>query len=103
MCKHVLNAQVSIQAPCCKRWYECEECHGDVESHPLQHTSLVSFCCKACRAIFQKDLGCFDDEDKVCPQCKNCFVLPAETPEGNFTKFALEILKKELDEVLDEF
>lgn len=26
--------QVSIQTPCCKRWYECPECHDERENHP---------------------------------------------------------------------
>lgn len=36
--------QVSIQTPCCKRWYECPECHDERENHPqLVNTIVVSF------------------------------------------------------------
>jgi len=27
MCIHILNAQVSVRAPCCLKWFECVECH----------------------------------------------------------------------------
>lgn len=29
MCKHILNAQVSVRAPCCKMWFDCPECHAE--------------------------------------------------------------------------
>ena len=37
MCKHILNAQVAVRAPCCKQWFDCPECHEDKwgEDHEL--------------------------------------------------------------------
>ncbi len=35
--------QVSIQTPCCRRWYECPECHDERENHPMSvGTNVVS-------------------------------------------------------------
>lgn len=66
--KHVLNAQVSIRAPCCesnclplghtnyrfrnlillslpgRKWFDCAECHREQETHPLKKTTeMVRF------------------------------------------------------------
>lgn len=35
MCKHVLNAQVSIRAQCCKGWFDCSQCHKEKTDHEL--------------------------------------------------------------------
>lgn len=34
-------SQVSIQTPCCKRWYECSECHDEHEGHPQRIGTVV--------------------------------------------------------------
>ncbi|RDH29782.1 hypothetical protein BDQ94DRAFT_149840 [Aspergillus welwitschiae] len=39
MCKHILNAQVAIRSPCCKKWFDCAECHQEQESHTLTKTT----------------------------------------------------------------
>ena len=45
---NLLCPQVSIQTPCCKRWYECPECHDERENHPqLVETIVVSLLCAA--------------------------------------------------------
>jgi len=42
--KHVLNAQVSIRSPCCRKWFDCAECHAEQENHPLLQTfDMVGF------------------------------------------------------------
>ncbi|CAM9196076.1 unnamed protein product, partial [Scytosiphon promiscuus] len=56
MCKHIINAKVSIQTSCCRRWYECPECHDERENHPQRISNNVAFACKTCRKIFVKDL-----------------------------------------------
>eukprot|EP00968_Pinguiococcus_pyrenoidosus_P029441 scaffold8567_cov277-Pinguiococcus_pyrenoidosus.AAC.6 len=84
MCKHILNAQVSVRAACCKRWFDCPECHEEQEDHPWQigermvwddgrgasvrkevgrqlRLSCSSFllqalACKVCKKAFWKDL-----------------------------------------------
>ncbi|CAI4217840.1 unnamed protein product [Parascedosporium putredinis] len=61
MCKHVLNAQVSIRAPC---------------SH---------FCLQKCKKCFRKDAQEFEESDEYCPHCDNHFVLDAITPKAAIT------------------
>ena len=56
MCKHVLNAQVSIRAPCCKLWFDCAKCHEEKGSHSLQKQFEMTFGCKQCKKVFKKDL-----------------------------------------------
>lgn len=33
--------QVSIQTPCCKKWYECPECHDERENHSQRVNTIV--------------------------------------------------------------
>ena len=84
MCKHILNAQVSILAPCCKRWFDCPECHREqCPDHPLKKSYEMVFACKKCRKCFRKDMRDFDPEtDEYCPHCDNHFVIAAVTPES---------------------
>ncbi|RUS18942.1 hypothetical protein BC937DRAFT_88144 [Endogone sp. FLAS-F59071] len=56
MCKHILNAQASIRAPCCKKWFDCPECHAEVSDHPLRKTTELVFACKMCKKVFRKDM-----------------------------------------------
>lgn len=75
MCsKHILNAQVSIRAPCCKEWFDCPECHADVKSHPLRKTTEMVFACKKCKKAFRKDMVEYDESDEYCPHCDNHYV-----------------------------
>jgi uncharacterized CHY-type Zn-finger protein len=55
MCKHILNAQVAVRAPCCRKWFECPECHAEASDHPLLKTTELVFACKKCKKVFRKD------------------------------------------------
>eukprot|EP01136_Pigoraptor_vietnamica_P009825 Opistho-1_new@46764 len=80
MCKHILNAQVSIRAPCCKKWYDCPECHAENEKHDLLKTNEMVFGCKKCKKVFRKDMTEYDDSDEYCPGCDNHYVIEAKEP-----------------------
>lgn len=82
MCKHVLNAQVAIRSPCCKKWFDCAECHAEQADHPLMQTFDMTFICKKCKKAFRKDAREFEDADEYCPHCDNHFVLDAKTPKA---------------------
>ncbi|CAD0112118.1 unnamed protein product [Aureobasidium uvarum] len=101
MCKHILNAQVSIRSPCCKslraspppppltlypptgrKWFDCAECHAESESHDLKPTLEMVFACKKCKKAFRKDVQEFEESDEYCPHCDNHFVLEAKTPQA---------------------
>lgn len=82
MCKHVLNAQVSIRSPCCKKWFDCAECHSEQEDHALTRTMEMIFICKKCKKAFRKNMEEFDESDEYCPHCDNHFVLDAKTPQA---------------------
>ncbi|KAH8549402.1 CHY zinc finger-domain-containing protein [Umbelopsis sp. PMI_123] len=83
MCKHILNAQVAIRAPCCRKWFDCAECHAEVSDHPLRKASEMVFACKKCKKPFRKDLSDYEDEDEYCPHCDNHYVLEAIEPEAS--------------------
>ncbi|KAL4782782.1 hypothetical protein BJX76DRAFT_358597 [Aspergillus varians] len=81
MCKHILNAQVAIRSACCRKWFDCAECHLEKEAHPLQKSNEMIFACKKCKKCFRKDAAEFEDSDEYCPHCDNHFVLEAVTPK----------------------
>ena len=83
MCKHILNAQVAIRAPCCKRWFDCPECHYEAygEDHELEKTMEFVFACKKCKKTFRKDVSEYEDADEYCPHCDNHYVIEAKEPE----------------------
>ncbi|KAF1928451.1 uncharacterized protein M421DRAFT_420993 [Didymella exigua CBS 183.55] len=83
MCKHVLNAQVSIRSPCCKKWFDCAECHQETATHALLQSFEMVFICKKCKKAFRKDAREFEDSDEYCPHCDNHFVLNALTPKAS--------------------
>ncbi|KIW42844.1 uncharacterized protein PV06_06352 [Exophiala oligosperma] len=101
MCKHILNAQVSIRSACCKKWFDCAECHAEQESHPLLQTFDMTFICKKCRKAFRKDTRDWDESDEYCPNCDNHFVIDAKTPqaalkiESDDTRMDARMLKDE--------
>lgn len=81
MCKHILNTQVSIRAPCCKRWFDCSECHLEVSDHALLKSNEITFICKKCKKAFRKNIEDLEDEsDEYCPHCDNHFVIDAIVP-----------------------
>ncbi|KAG9295242.1 hypothetical protein G9A89_000065 [Geosiphon pyriformis] len=81
MCKHILNPQVSIRASCCKRWFDCAECHAEASDHELRKSSEMVFACKKCKKVFRKDMESFDETDEYCPHCDNHYVIEAKTPQ----------------------
>ena len=83
MCKHILNAQVAVRAPCCKKWFDCPECHMEFwgEDHELMPTMEMVFLCKKCRKAFRKEVSEFEEADEYCPHCDNHFIIEAKTPE----------------------
>ncbi|THH29531.1 hypothetical protein EUX98_g4646 [Antrodiella citrinella] len=101
MCKHILNAQVSIRAPCCKRWFDCAQCHGEAEDHKLRKTNEMAFMCKKCKKAFRKDMSAYEESDEYCPHCDNHYVLEAKTPqavigvEGDDPRINSRLLKDE--------
>lgn len=72
--KHILNAQVSIRAPCCKLWFDCPECHAESQSHKLAKTTEMAFLCKKCKKAFRKDMAAYEESDEYCPHCDNHYV-----------------------------
>ncbi|KAI0013961.1 zinc finger protein [Xylariaceae sp. FL0662B] len=81
MCKHILNAQVAIRSPCCRKWFDCAQCHYEQESHDLLQTFEMTFACKKCKKCFRKDAREFEDADEYCPHCDNHFVIEAVEPK----------------------
>ncbi|KAF8911574.1 hypothetical protein CPB84DRAFT_931702 [Gymnopilus junonius] len=79
---HILNAQVSIRAPCCKQWFDCPECHAETQSHKLAKTTEMVFMCKKCKKAFRKDMSAYEESDEYCPHCDNHYVLEAKTPQA---------------------
>ncbi|KAI0800151.1 CHY zinc finger-domain-containing protein [Fomes fomentarius] len=82
MCKHVLNAQVAIRAPCCKQWYDCAECHAEAQTHRLAKTMEMTLLCKKCKKAFRKDMTEYEESDEYCPHCDNHYVIEAKTPQA---------------------
>ncbi|OQO15274.1 hypothetical protein B0A48_00657 [Cryoendolithus antarcticus] len=83
MCKHILNAQVSIRSPCCRQWFDCALCHAENQpSHPLQPTTEMVFACKKCKKCFRKQVAEMEDADEYCPHCDNHFVVEAVEPKA---------------------
>merc|ERR1712226_1730575 len=80
MCKHVLNAQVSIRAPCCRKWFDCPECHAETQDHELERTCELTLACKKCKKVFRKDVNeDFEEADEFCPNCDNHYIIEAKT------------------------
>ena len=78
MCKHILNAQVSIRAPCCRKFFDCPQCHAESsakeDGHQLRPTTELAMLCKKCRRAFRVDLERAEEADNYCPHCDNCYV-----------------------------
>ncbi|KAL4470216.1 hypothetical protein ABPG74_011827 [Tetrahymena malaccensis] len=81
MCKHILNVQVAIRSPCCKKWFDCAECHNESQDHELKKTLEMVFACKVCKKVFRKDMKDFDECDEYCPHCDNKYIIDAITKE----------------------
>jgi uncharacterized CHY-type Zn-finger protein len=50
------------------RWFDCVECHAELEDHPLKKAMEMTFACKKCKKVFRKDVADFDEADEYCPQ-----------------------------------
>ena len=69
MCKHIMNAQVAIRAPCCKKWFDCPECHEASQDHELMREHEMVLACKKCKKVFRKEFNEeFDEADEHCPK-----------------------------------
>ncbi|KAI9188038.1 hypothetical protein H9P43_002429 [Blastocladiella emersonii ATCC 22665] len=101
MCKHILNAQVSVRAQCCRRWFDCPECHEEVSDHPLRRTTEMVFACKKCKKVFRKDLGSLEEQDEFCPHCDNQYVIEAQEPTME-VGFETEDIRKDSSLVRDD-
>ncbi|KAJ7496658.1 hypothetical protein FB451DRAFT_1208343 [Mycena latifolia] len=101
MCKHILNAQVAIRAPCCKLWYDCAECHAEAQTHPLAKTVEMTFLCKKCKKAFRKDMSVYEESDEYCPHCDNHYVLDAKTPQA-VVKLEGEDLRVDARMIMDD-
>nr|KAJ3422709.1 hypothetical protein HK105_006825 [Polyrhizophydium stewartii] len=75
------SATVSIRSPCCKKWFDCPECHQEASDHELKRTTEMVFACKKCKKVFRKDLREYDETDEYCPHCDNHYVIEAKTPQ----------------------
>ncbi|KAK6907942.1 zinc finger protein [Kwoniella mangroviensis CBS 10435] len=82
MCKHILNAQVAIRAPCCKKFFDCPQCHEESQDHPLRKTMEMAFMCKKCKKAFRKDMTTYEESDEYCPHCDNHYVIEAKEPQA---------------------
>ena len=83
MCKHLINSQVYVQAPCCNRWFECTECHDEMcTDHLMGYEPKVKFACKVCKKCFTRDFALFSEKDKYCSHCDTKWCMPAITPES---------------------
>ena len=81
MCKHILNVQAAIRAPCCKKWFDCVDCHDEASDHERKKSIELVFACKICKKVFRKDVITFEESDEYCPHCDNKYVLDAVTKE----------------------
>ena len=70
---------MSIRAPCCKKWFDCPECHEETQDHELMKSMEFVFACKKCKKVFRKDVGEFEEADENCPRCDNHFIIEAKT------------------------
>ncbi|OWZ28077.1 zinc finger protein [Cryptococcus neoformans] len=111
MCKHILNAQVAVRAPCCKKFFDCPQCHAETQDHPLRKTMEMAFLCKKvrllplyshfivssiiqtrffqlklypfqCKKAFRKDMTEYEEADEYCPHCDNQYVIEAKEPQA---------------------
>ncbi|KAH0577235.1 CHY zinc finger domain-containing protein [Spironucleus salmonicida] len=95
MCKHVPNVQTQAYARCCKRWYDCAQCHAETQDHPIEKSPELVLICKKCKKTFRIDFrDGFDQEaDGFCPRCDNqWFIEAADGREGQEVAFAIQAM-----------
>mmetsp|Transcript_25424 Transcript_25424/g.24317 ORF Transcript_25424/g.24317 Transcript_25424/m.24317 type:complete len:118 (+) Transcript_25424:3062-3415(+) len=102
MCKHILNAQVYINSPCCNKWFECSECHDEVvKSHLFKFNKILRLTCKNCKGCFTRDLQIFSTKDKKCDYCGNVWCLPGITPEKKAYDECNSSLESSMSDLID--
>lgn len=70
-----------MRAPCCKRWFDCPQCHAEAADHELLKTMEIVMACKKCSKVFRKDSSRqLDESDEYCPHCDNHYVIAAIEP-----------------------
>mmetsp|Transcript_4030 Transcript_4030/g.6245 ORF Transcript_4030/g.6245 Transcript_4030/m.6245 type:complete len:114 (-) Transcript_4030:60-401(-) len=100
MCRHVLNSQVYIQSPCCKKWFECSECHDEnVVTHSFKFAPKLRFVCKNCRSCFFRHFKHLSERDKQCPVCGNRWILPGVTQESKMFEEVNVLLQSYIEEI----
>lgn len=52
---------MAIRSPCCKKWFDCAECHAEKERHPLLQSMEMVFACKKCKKCFRKVISDWDE------------------------------------------
>lgn len=78
--------QVAIRAPCCKKWFDCAECHAEQSDHRLAKTNEMTFLCKGCKKAFRKDMTAYEESDEYCPHCDNHYVGTDAIPPAKVTE-----------------
>jgi len=102
MCRHILNCQTYIQAPCCGEWFECAECHDEAKpAHKFKFKSILKYTCKQCKKCFSRDFRLFSEADKHCNFCNNKWVLPGITPESKIYDESMAVIDASLAQVVD--
>ena len=73
-----------MRAKCCRKWFDCPQCHAEQADHELKRTTTMALACKKCKKAFRKNLEDdeMDDADNYCPHCDNLYVLPAVEGEA---------------------
>ena len=105
MCRHIINAQVSISFVE-NKFYDCLECFAEQEGEEVDLSKVgvvVAMACKKCRQVFEKDLRSFRlPQEEECPHCGNRYVLPAMTPKSCLLQEATQRLELHLATFLRE-
>ena len=76
--RNLKNAQVSIYASCCDKWFDTVKRHDEMQGHSFRRTIVVSLFCKHCKGFFRKDMSAFCEDDEFCPHCSRQFVIPGQ-------------------------
>lgn len=66
-CKHY-NNKLQIFAQCCYKYYDCTECHNELNDHKLYRSSIKKIKCIDCNF-----------ENKISNKCENCNIQFAKT------------------------
>lgn len=100
MCKHVFNAKVVFQASCCQRWFECSECHDEINDHLFEFQKKLKMFCKTCTRTFERDLKLFTVKDKYCYSCGTGWCVPGVTPESTIYTEGVFLMDDSLNALL---